>query len=38
MLASQVRPLIANILCFQEIFSEKSLRDVIEDADDLWAS
>lgn len=28
----------ADIVCFQEIFSEKSLRDVIDEADDLGAA
>jgi endonuclease/exonuclease/phosphatase family metal-dependent hydrolase len=32
-LADQVLKMNADIVCFQEIFSEKSLRDVIEEAD-----
>ncbi|MFY9204940.1 MAG: alpha-1,4 polygalactosaminidase, partial [Yoonia sp.] len=32
-LADQVLTMNADIVCFQEIFSEKSLRDVIEEAD-----
>ncbi len=34
-LADQMLTMNADIVCFQEIFSEKSLRDVIEECDEL---
>ncbi len=37
-LADQLLTMNADIVCFQEIFSEKSLRDVIDEADDLGAT